>query len=267
MIDQATIDRILDAAQIVDVVSEFVTLRRRGVNYIGLCPFHNEKTPSFSVSPSKGLCKCFSCGKGGNVVHFIMEHEQLSYYEALKWLANKYHIEVKERELTDEEKQAHSLRESLFVVNQFASEYFQDILYNHIDGQRIGMTYLRSRGFRDDIIKKFQLGYSTDSHDALARTAKQKGYQEEFLVKTGLCYRKDDGSLRDRFWGACHFPRTYLIGKSSSFWRTCIERCHQERADEVCQFSGIGDISQKPGTLWHLFCQAGHCTPGPLLLG
>ena len=186
MIDQATIDRILDAAQIVDVVSEFVTLRRRGVNYIGLCPFHNEKTPSFSVSPSKGLCKCFSCGKGGNVVHFIMEHEQLSYYEALKWLANKYHIEVKERELTDEEKQAHSLRESLFVVNQFASEYFQDILYNHIDGQRIGMTYLRSRGFRDDIIKKFQLGYSTDSHDALARTAKQKGYQEEFLVKTGL---------------------------------------------------------------------------------
>ena len=148
MIDQATIDRILDAAQIVDVVSEFVTLRRRGVNYIGLCPFHNEKTLSFSVSPSKGLCKCFSCGKGGNVVHFIMEHEQLSYYEALKWLANKYHIEVKERELTDEEKQAHSLRESLFVVNQFASEYFQDILYNHIDGQRIGMTYLRSRGFR-----------------------------------------------------------------------------------------------------------------------
>ena len=211
MIDQATIDRI------VDVVSEFVTLRRRGVNYIGLCPFHNEKTPSFSVSPSKGLCKCFSCGKGGNVVHFIMEHEQLSYYEALKWLANKYHIEVKERELTDEEKQAHSLRESLFVVNQFASEYFQDILYNHIDGQRIGMTYLRSRGFRDDIIKKFQLGYSTDSHDALARTAKQKGYQEEFLVKTGLCYRKDDGSLRDRFWGRVIFPVHTLSGKVVAF--------------------------------------------------
>ncbi len=163
MIDQATIDRILDAAQIVDVVSEFVTLRRRGVNYIGLCPFHNEKTPSFSVSPSKGLCKCFSCGKGGNVVHFIMEHEQLTYYEALKWLARKYNIEIKERELTDEEKQAHSLRESLFVVNQYAAEYFQDILYNNIDGQRIGMTYLRGRGFRDDIIKKFQLGYSTDS--------------------------------------------------------------------------------------------------------
>ena len=217
MIDQATIDRIMDAAQIVDVVSEFVTLRRRGVNYIGLCPFHNEKTPSFSVSPSKGVCKCFSCGKGGNVVHFIMEHEQLSYYEALKWLAKKYNIEIKERELTEEEKQAHNLRESLFVVNQFACDYFQDILYNHIDGQRIGMTYLRGRGFRDDIIKKFQLGYSTDSPDGLAQTALQKGYQEEFLVKTGLCYKKDNGSLHDRFWGRVIFPVHTLSGKVVAF--------------------------------------------------
>ena len=217
MIDQATIDRILDAAQIVDVVSEFVTLRRRGVNYIGICPFHNEKTPSFSVSPSKGLCKCFSCGKGGNVVHFIMEHEQLSYYEALKWLAKKYNIEIKERELTTEEKQAQSLRESLFVVNQFASEYFQNILYNDIDGQRIGMTYLRGRGFRDDIIKKFQLGFSTESHDALAKAAIQKGFKEDYLVKTGLCYRKDDGSLRDRFWGRVIFPVHTLSGKVVAF--------------------------------------------------
>lgn len=217
MIDQATIDRILGAAQIVDVVSEFVTLRRRGVNYIGLCPFHNEKTPSFSVSPSKGLCKCFSCGKGGNVVHFIMEHEQLSYYEALKWLARKYNIEVKERELTEEEKQASNLRESLFVVNQFASEYFQNVLYNVEEGQRIGMTYLRSRGFRDDIIKKFQLGYSTDNRDALARTAIEKGYKPEFLEKTGLCYRKDDGTLRDRFWGRVIFPVHTLSGKVVAF--------------------------------------------------
>ena len=217
MIDQATIDRILDAAQIVDVVSEFVTLRRRGVNYIGLCPFHNEKTPSFSVSPSKGLCKCFSCGKGGNVVHFIMEHEQLSYYEALKWLARKYNIEVKERELTEEEKQASNLRESLFVVNQFASEYFQNVLYNVEEGQRIGMTYLRSRGFRDDIIKKFQLGYSTDNRDALARTAIEKGYKPEFLEKTGLCYRKDDGTLRDRFGGRVIFPVHTLSGKVVAF--------------------------------------------------
>lgn len=217
MIDQATIDRILDAAQIVDVVSEFVTLRKRGVNYIGLCPFHNEKTPSFSVSPSKGLCKCFSCGKGGNVVHFIMEHEQLSYYEALKWLARKYNIEIKERELTDEEKQAHSLRESLFVVNQFASEYFQNILYNDMEGQRIGMTYFRSRGFRDDIIKKFQLGYCPDKRDAFAKEAIQKGFKEDFLIKTGLCYKKDDGSLRDRFWGRVIFPVHTLSGKVVAF--------------------------------------------------
>ena len=175
--------RILDTAQIVDVVSEFVTLRRRGVNYIGLCPFHNEKTPSFSVSPSKGVCKCFSCGKGGTVVHFIMEHEQLSYYEALKWLAKKYNIEIKEKEMTQEEKQVQNLRESLFVVNQFAMEYFQEILEKNPDGQSIGMTYFRQRGFRDDIIKKFQLGYCTDQRDAFAQTALQKGYKAEFSGK------------------------------------------------------------------------------------
>ena len=217
MIDQATIDRILDTAQIVDVVSEFVTLRKRGVNYIGLCPFHNEKTPSFSVSPSKGLCKCFSCGKGGNVVHFIMEHEQLTYYEALKWLAKKYNIEIKERELTAEEKQSQNLRESLFVVNQFAASYFQDILYHNIDGQRIAMTYFRQRGFRDDTIKKFQLGYCTDSNHAFADTAIKKGFKEEFLVKTGLCFRREDGSLKDRFWGRVIFPVHTISGKVVAF--------------------------------------------------
>lgn len=217
MIDQATIDRILDTAQIVDVVSEFVTLRRRGVNYIGLCPFHNEKTPSFSVSPSKGVCKCFSCGKGGNVVHFIMEHEQLSYYEALKWLAKKYNIEIKEKEMTQEEKQVQNLRESLFIVNQFAMEYFQEILEKNPDGQSIGMTYFRQRGFRDDIIKKFQLGYCTDQRDAFAQAALQKGYKAEFLEKTGLCYRKEDGSLRDRFWGRVIFPIHSLSGKVVAF--------------------------------------------------
>lgn len=217
MIDQATIDRILDTAQIVDVVSEFVTLRRRGVNYIGLCPFHNEKTPSFSVSPSKGVCKCFSCGKGGNVVHFIMEHEQLSYYEALKWLAKKYNIEIKEKEMTQEERQVQNLRESLFVVNQFAMEYFQEILEKNPDGQSIGMTYFRQRGFRDDIIKKFQLGYCTDQRDAFAQAALQKGYKSEFLEKTGLCYRKEDGNLRDRFWGRVIFPIHSISGKVVAF--------------------------------------------------
>ena len=217
MIDQATIDRIMDAAQIVEVVSDFVTLRKRGVNYVGLCPFHNEKTPSFSVSPAKGLCKCFSCGKGGNAVHFIMEHEQMTYYEALKYLAKKYNIEIHERELTDEEKQARSTRESMFVVNNFARDYFHHILRNHIEGQSIGMAYFRQRGFRDDIIEKFQLGFCTQSHDAFAQAALNKGYKAEYLVKTGLCYELDNHRLRDRFWGRVIFPVHTLSGKVVAF--------------------------------------------------
>lgn len=217
MIDQSTIDRILDAAQIVDVVSEFVTLRRRGVNYVGLCPFHNEKTPSFSVSPAKGVCKCFSCGKGGNAVHFIMEHEQMSYYEALKFLAKKYNIEIKERELTSEEKEAQTVRESMFVVNNFARDYFCDTLHKHVEGRSVGLTYFRSRGFRDDIIEKFQLGYCTESHDAMSQEAIRRGYRKEFLVKTGICYETDDGRLRDRFWGRVIFPVHTLSGKVVAF--------------------------------------------------
>ena len=217
MIDQATIDRILDAAQIVEVVSDFVTLRKRGVNYVGLCPFHNEKTPSFSVSPSKGLCKCFSCGKGGNAVHFIMEHEQMSYPEALRYLAKKYNIEIKERELTNEEKEVQSNRESMFIVNNFARDYFQNILKNHVDGRSIGLAYFRQRGFRDDIIDKFQLGFSTEGRDALAQEALRKGFKQEFLVKTGLCYETDDHKLRDRFWGRVMFPVHTLSGKVVAF--------------------------------------------------
>ena len=217
MIDQATIDRILDAAQIMDVVSDFVTLRKRGVNYVGLCPFHDDKTPSFYVSPAKGLCKCFACGKGGNAVHFIMEHEQMSYPEALRYLAKKYNIEIKERELSSEEKLVQSERESLFIVNNFARDYFQNILKNHIDGRSIGMAYFRNRGFRDDIIEKFQLGYCTDSHDAFAKEALQKGYKKEYLIKTGLCYETDDHRLRDRFWGRVIFPVHTLSGKVVAF--------------------------------------------------
>lgn len=217
MIDQATIDRIIDAAQITDVVSDFVTLRKRGVNYVGLCPFHDDKTPSFYVSPAKGLCKCFSCGKGGNPVHFIMEHEQMSYPEALKFLAKKYGIEIKERELSSEEKIVQSERESLFIVNNFARDYFQNILRNHVDGRSIGMAYFRNRGFRDDIIEKFQLGYCTESHDALAQEAMQKGYKKDFLAKTGLCYETDDHRLRDRFWGRVIFPVHTLSGKVVAF--------------------------------------------------
>ena len=169
------------------------------------------------MSPSKGLCKCFSCGKGGNAVHFIMEHEQMSYPEALRYLAKKYNIEIKERELTNEEKEVQSNRESMFIVNNFARDYFQNILKNHVDGRSIGLAYFRQRGFRDDIIDKFQLGFSTEGRDALAQEALRKGFKQEFLVKTGLCYETDDHKLRDRFWGRVMFPVHTLSGKVVAF--------------------------------------------------
>lgn len=217
MIDQATVDKIIDAANILDVVSDFVTLRKRGVNYIGLCPFHDEKTPSFSVSPSKGICKCFSCGKGGSAVHFIMEHEQLSYYEALKYLAKKYNIEIKERELTDEEKQVQSDRESMLIVNSFAQEYFTNILFEHAEGRSVGLAYFHERGFRDDIIKKFSLGYSLEQRDALFKEAEKRGYKKDYLLKTGLCLEGQNGYISDRFRGRVIFPVFSLSGKVLAF--------------------------------------------------
>ena len=216
MIDKATIDQIMDTAQILDVVSEFVTLRRRGANFVGLCPFHNEKTPSFSVSPAKGICKCFGCGKGGNVVHFIMEHEQLNYYESLRFLAKKYNIEIKERELSTEEKEAQSLRESLFIVNDFANNHFQNTLENHLEGKSIGQAYFKQRGFRPDTIKKFQLGYSLEESDTLAQEAIKNGFKQEFLIKNGLCY-ESYGKLVDRFRGRVIFPIHTLSGKVVAF--------------------------------------------------
>lgn len=217
MIDQATVDKIIDSANILEVVSDFVTLRKRGVNYVGLCPFHDEKTPSFSVSPSKGICKCFSCGKGGSAVHFIMEHEQLSYYEALKYLAKKYNIEIEERELSDEEKQIKSDRESMLIVNSFAQEYFSNILFQHSEGRSVGLTYFHERGFRDDIIHKFALGYSLEQRDALAIEAKKRGYKEEYLLKTGLCLEGQNGYISDRFRGRVIFPVFSLSGKVLAF--------------------------------------------------
>ncbi len=218
MIDQLTIEKILDAANIVDVVSEFVTLRKRGVNYVGLCPFHNEKTPSFYVSPSKGICKCFSCGKGGNAIHFLMEHEQMSFQDAAEWLANKYGIPFRKRELTDSEKALQNERESMFITNQFALDFFKDNLLNTEKGRAIGLAYFRKRGFRDDILEKFQLGYDPDSPDALARTALAKGYTKENLIKTGVCYeRENDGQLRDRFHGRVIFPVHSISGKVVAF--------------------------------------------------
>lgn len=218
MIDQLTIEKILDAANIVDVVSEFVTLRRRGVNYVGLCPFHNEKTPSFYVSPSKGICKCFSCGKGGNAIHFLMEHEQMSFQDAAEWLANKYGIPFRKRELTDSEKALQNERESLFITNQFALDFFKDTLLNTEKGRAIGLAYFRKRGFRDDILEKFHLGYCPDEPDALARAALAKGFTRESLIKTGLCYeRENDGQLRDRFHGRVIFPVHSISGKVVAF--------------------------------------------------
>ena len=218
MIDQLTIEKILDAANIVDVVSEFVTLRKRGVNYVGLCPFHNEKTPSFTVSPSKGICKCFSCGKGGNAIHFLMEHEQMSFQDAAEWLANKYGIPFRKRELTDSEKALQNERESMFITNQFALDFFKDTLLNNEKGRAIGLAYFRKRGFRDDILEKFHLGYCPDEPDALARAALAKGYTKENLIKTGLCYeRENDGQLRDRFHGRVIFPVHSIAGKVVAF--------------------------------------------------
>ena len=216
MIDRATVDKIMDAVNIVDVVGEFVNLRKSGVNYKGLCPFHDDKTPSFMVSPARQICKCFSCGEGGNAINFLMKHEQITYPEALRWLAKKYNIEIQERELSDDEKREQSERESMFVVNEWACDYFHDILKNNVDGMAIGKQYFRSRGIRDDIIEKFKLGFALTKRDALVNEAKRKGYKEEFLVKTGLCIENEYG-VYDRFAGRAIFPWLNVSGKVVAF--------------------------------------------------
>ena len=205
----------MDATNIVDVVGEFVTLRKAGVNYKGLCPFHDDKTPSFMVSPSKQICKCFACGEGGTAINFLMKHEQITYPEALRWLAKKYNIEIQEKELTDEEKKEQSDRESMFIVNEWAMKYFEEILKNDPDGIAIGKQYFRSRGIRDDIIAKFNLGFALPKRDALATAAQKAGYKAEFLVKTGLCYGED--ALRDRYAGRVIFPWLNVSGKVVAF--------------------------------------------------
>ena len=226
MIDKPTIARILDSTKIEEVVSEFVTLKKRGINYIGLCPFHNDSHPSFSVSPTRGICHCFTCGKGGNAVNFLMELEQMSYPDALRWLAKKYNIEIQEREMTNEEKQRESERESMYIVNDWAAKYFQDILQNDVDGRAIGMQYFRSRGFRDDIIRKFQLGFALPQRTALFDEAVKKGYNPKYLTATGLCFKvdKDEAGNRsgqdqylDRFSGRAIFPWTSVSGKIVAF--------------------------------------------------
>ena len=200
-----------------DVVSEFVTLRKRGINYVGLCPFHTDKTPSFYVSPAKNICKCFACGEGGTAVHFIMKHEQLNYFDALRYLAKKYNIEIQERELTDKEKQRKSDRESMLIVNSWAQQYFTTQLYEHVEGKTVGLRYFAERGFREDTIRKFQLGYSLDKRDALYKEATKNGYKKEFLEKTGLVIAYDNGGVNDRFRGRVIFPVHTLSGKVVAF--------------------------------------------------
>ena len=216
MIDHNTIQKIIDTAEITEVVQDFVNLKKRGVNYLGLCPFHNEKTPSFTVSPAKGIYKCFGCGKGGNSVNFIMEHEHFGYPEALKYLAKKYNIEVVEKELTAEEIQQQNERDSLLIVTKYANTYFQEKLHNNNDGRAIGLSYFKERGFREDIIKKFELGYSLDVRDAFTIAAKEKGYKIDFLEKSGLTIVKDNGKF-DRFRGRVIFPIHGLSGNVIGF--------------------------------------------------
>lgn len=250
MIDQATIDRILEAADIVNVVSEFVTLRKRGVNYVGLCPFHDDKSPSFYVSPAKNICKCFACGAGGTPVHFIMNHEQLSYYEALRFLAKKYNIEIQERELTEQEKQARNERESMLIVNNWAANYFQQNLHEQAEGRSVGMRYFAERGLREEMIRKFQLGYSLDQRDALFRSATAAGYKPSYLEKTGLVIRYDNGRVNDRFRGRVIFPVHTLSGKVVAFGGRILKK--DEKAAKYVN-SPESEIYHKGNELYGLY--------------
>jgi len=216
MIDQGTVERIMDAADIVETVQDFVVLKRRGVNYLGNCPFHNEKTPSFTVSPAKQIYKCFGCGKGGGSVNFIMEHEHLTYVESLRYLAKKFHIEIVEKEEDPVDVEQRNRRESMMIVSGYAQEYFSSYLVNENEGRNVGLSYFRERGFRDDIIKKFQLGYCPDQKDLFTQTAQKQGYRMEFLEESGLSIKRDDW-VRDRFAGRVIFPFHNLAGRVIAF--------------------------------------------------
>lgn len=228
MIDQQTIDRIIDTSQIVDVVSEFVTLRRRGVNYIGLCPFHPDKSPSFSVNPTKNVCKCFSCGEGGSPVTFLMKKEQMTFYEAIRWLGRKYGIEVEEKKMNDEERRRQTDREGMFNVNEFAQKCFEDDLYNTAEGRNIGLTYFRERGLQDETIHRFHLGYALENREDLARRVLQRGHKREYLLDgtgVGLCYGDDPKKTPIcRFAGRVIFPHHSLSGKCIAFAGRILQR-------------------------------------------
>lgn len=252
MIDRATIQRVMDATDIVDVVSEFVTLKKAGANYKGLCPFHNERTPSFSISPARQMYKCFSCGKGGNAVHFLMELEHMTYPEAIKWLGRKYGIEIKEKELTNEERLQQNERESMFALNEWACKYFEKTLHDTVDGVAIGMAYYRSRGFRDDIIRKFSLGYSLEQRDALAQAALSHGFKKEYLLKTGLCFETEDKQIFDRYRGRVIFPVHSVSGRVVAFGGRVLNTEKQKNVGKYVN-SPESDIYSKSHELYGLY--------------
>jgi DNA primase len=249
MIDHGTIERILDVAEISEVVSDFVTLRKRGVNQLGLCPFHNEKTPSFTVSPAKGIFKCFGCGKGGNSVNFIMEHENLSYPEALKWLAKKFNIEVEEKEESEEQKQQKDDRESMMIVSSFAQKFFTRYLWEENEGRTIGLSYFRERSFRDDILKKFEVGFAPDGKTPFTEAAQKEGYKINFLEKTGLTIKRDDWQ-RDRFAGRVMFPIHNLAGRVIAFGGRILK---EDKKTAKYLNSPESDIYHKSRVLYGIF--------------
>ncbi|WP_442794263.1 DNA primase [Pelobium manganitolerans] len=250
MIKKETIDKILETALIEEVVGDFVQLKKRGTSLIGLCPFHNEKSPSFHVSPAKGIFKCFGCGKGGDSVHFIMEHEKYSYPEALKYVANKYHIEVEETEVTPAFREAQDKRESLYIVSNYAAKFFADKMWNSEEGKTIGLSYFKERGFRDDIIKKFELGYSPDDWSALLDSAVKEGYQQEFLEQVGLVIKNDQGRVYDRFRGRVMFPIHNFTGRVIGFGGRTLKT---DKSSPKYVNSPESDIYHKSNVLYGLF--------------
>ena len=249
MIDQITIQHILDSAQIVEVVSDFVTLRKRGANYVGLCPFHSDKTPSFYVSPAKNICKCFACNEGGTAVHFIMKHEQLGYHEALKYLAKKYGIEVQEREMSDAERLLASDRESMLIVNAFAEDFFHRMLLDHEEGRTVGLSYFKERGIREDIIKKFRLGYTPEQRDAFVKASQTKGFNIDYLERTGLVV-KGENYLLDRFRGRIIFPVHTPSGKVVAFGGRILKK-----EDKIAKYinSPESEIYSKSNELYGIY--------------
>jgi len=249
MIDQGTIQQILDAAEIADVVGDFVTLKRRGTSMIGLCPFHNEKTPSFNVSQAKGIYKCFGCGKGGSSVNFIMEHEHLSYTDALRWLANKYNIQIREKEENPEDIRERNDRESQLIVSEFAQKFFSDQLWETNSGRLIGLSYLRQRGMRDDIIKKFGIGYCPEGKDIMTTAALREGFKMEYLEKTGLSIKREDW-IRDRIAGRMMFPIQGISGRVIGFGGRTLS---QDKTIAKYLNSPESDIYHKSRVLYGIF--------------